>query len=169
MTHSCSGRQKKKLNIRSVSQRHRHFIGFFNMPIPAPTRATLLWLFRENAPFQLPFTMRMRIQRTYSRLKPPGTPRCVYVCVFGGGGCFPQVRQENVATTVEWQPNTKGFIKKHCFAKGNPCDLCQTDSHVYIPVFCRAERDVWLQRLHYHGSQCDAEKINRQCVYIEIQ
>ena len=28
----------KKLNLRSGSQRHRHFVGFFNVPVQAPTR-----------------------------------------------------------------------------------------------------------------------------------
>ena len=28
----------KKLDLRSGSQRHRHFVGFFNVPVQAPTR-----------------------------------------------------------------------------------------------------------------------------------
>ena len=37
--HRCAGRLKKKLNLRSDSQRHRHFVGFFNVPVQAPTRS----------------------------------------------------------------------------------------------------------------------------------
>ena len=33
----CAGGMKK-LDLRSGSQRHRHFVGFFNMPVLAPTR-----------------------------------------------------------------------------------------------------------------------------------
>ena len=29
---------KKKLDLRSGSERHRHFVGFFNVPVLAPTR-----------------------------------------------------------------------------------------------------------------------------------
>ena len=36
--HRCAGGLKKKLNLRSGSQRHRHFAGFFNVPVLAPTR-----------------------------------------------------------------------------------------------------------------------------------
>ena len=36
--HRCAGVLKKKLDIRSGSQRHRHFVGFFNVPVQAPTR-----------------------------------------------------------------------------------------------------------------------------------
>ena len=34
----CAGGQKKKMDLRSGSQRHRHFVGFFNVPVLAPTR-----------------------------------------------------------------------------------------------------------------------------------
>ena len=36
--HRCAGGRKKKLDLRSDSQRHRHFVGFFNVPVLAPTR-----------------------------------------------------------------------------------------------------------------------------------
>ena len=31
--HRCAGGLKKKLDLRSGSQRHRHFVGFFNVPV----------------------------------------------------------------------------------------------------------------------------------------
>ena len=46
--HRCTG-ELKKLDLRSGSQRHRHFVGFFNVPILAPTRGHR-W-FRHTAPF----------------------------------------------------------------------------------------------------------------------
>ena len=36
--HRCAGGLEKKLDLRSGSQRHRHFVGFFNVPVLAPTR-----------------------------------------------------------------------------------------------------------------------------------
>ena len=36
--HRCAGGLKKKFDLRSGSQRHRHFVGFFNVPVQAPTR-----------------------------------------------------------------------------------------------------------------------------------
>ena len=36
--HRCAGGLKKKLDLRSGSQRHRHFAGFFNVPVLVPTR-----------------------------------------------------------------------------------------------------------------------------------
>ena len=37
--HRCTGGlKKKKFDLRSGSQRHRHFEGFFNVPVQAPTR-----------------------------------------------------------------------------------------------------------------------------------
>ena len=50
--HRCAGGLKKKLDLRSGSQRHRHFVGFFNVPVQAPTRGHLFirW-FRHTAPF----------------------------------------------------------------------------------------------------------------------
>ena len=36
--HRCAGGLKKKLNLRSGCQRHRHFVGFFTVPVIAPTR-----------------------------------------------------------------------------------------------------------------------------------
>ena len=38
-SHICDGTDvKKKLDLRSGSQRHRHFVEFFNVPVQAPTR-----------------------------------------------------------------------------------------------------------------------------------
>ena len=34
----CAGGLKKKLDLRSGSQRHSHFVGFFHVPVQAPTR-----------------------------------------------------------------------------------------------------------------------------------
>ena len=35
--HRCTGGPKKKFDLRSGSQRHRHFVRFFNVPFQAPT------------------------------------------------------------------------------------------------------------------------------------
>ena len=36
--HRCAGGLKKKCDLRSGSIRHRHFVGFLNVPVLAPTR-----------------------------------------------------------------------------------------------------------------------------------
>ena len=36
--HRCVGELKKTFDLRSGSQRHRHFVGFFNVSVQAPTR-----------------------------------------------------------------------------------------------------------------------------------
>ena len=62
--------------LRLGSQCHRHFVGFFNMPSKHWHGATeKLPHFSETAPFQSPFTTRMGIERTYSRLKLQRSPR----------------------------------------------------------------------------------------------
>ena len=70
--HRCAG-GLKKYDLRSDSQRHRHFVGFFNEPVQAPTRAILfIRLFRETAPYLVAFYDTLGIWRTNSRRKPPG-------------------------------------------------------------------------------------------------
>ena len=50
--HRCAGGLKKKLYLRSGSQHHRHFVGFFNMPVLHRHGTTLFTrLFQETAPF----------------------------------------------------------------------------------------------------------------------
>ena len=36
--HRCAGGLKKKLDLRSGSQRHRHFVELFNVSVQTPTR-----------------------------------------------------------------------------------------------------------------------------------
>ena len=57
--HRCAGGLKTKLYLRSGSQRHRHFAGFFNMPVLHQHGTTLFirW-FRHTAPFSRLFTKR---------------------------------------------------------------------------------------------------------------
>ena len=46
--HRCAGGLKKKLDLRSGSQRHRHFVGFFNVPVLAPTREGPPFLYGDS-------------------------------------------------------------------------------------------------------------------------
>ena len=64
--HRCAGRLKK-LYLRSGSQRHRHFGGFFNVPVLHRHGATLFKVVPRNRPFY----GTQGIRRTYSRLNPP--------------------------------------------------------------------------------------------------
>ena len=50
--HRCAGGLKKKLYLRSGSQRHRHFVGFFNVPVLHRHGTTLfIRVFRHTAQF----------------------------------------------------------------------------------------------------------------------
>ena len=64
--HRCAGGLKKKLYLRWGSQRHRRFVGFFNVYVLHRHGTTLFirWI-RHNA-----FYDTLGIRRTYSRLKP---------------------------------------------------------------------------------------------------
>ena len=56
--HRCAG-GLKNFDIRSGSQRHRLFVGFFNVPVQAPTRGEIFYtVIPTNRPIQLPFTTR---------------------------------------------------------------------------------------------------------------
>ena len=47
--HRCAGGQKKKMDLGSGSQRHRHFVGFFNVPVQTPMRGRhFIRLFGES-------------------------------------------------------------------------------------------------------------------------
>ena len=60
-THRCAGGLKKKLDLRSGSQRHRHFKGFFNVPVQAPTRGHPFYtIIPRNHPIKSPFTCTTR-------------------------------------------------------------------------------------------------------------
>ena len=46
----CAGKMKKKFDLRSGSQRHRHFVGFLNVPVQAPTRDHPFYGYSEKLP-----------------------------------------------------------------------------------------------------------------------
>ena len=51
--------------------RHRHFVGFFNVPVLAPTRDHPFYtVIPTHRPIKSPFTITLGIRRTHSRLKP---------------------------------------------------------------------------------------------------
>ena len=74
--HRCAG-GLKKLDLWSGSQRHRHYVGFFNVPVQAPTRGHPFYAYSENPPHLVTIYDTLGIRRTYSHLKPPGPPRGV--------------------------------------------------------------------------------------------
>ena len=71
--HRCASGLKKKLNLRSGSQCHRHFVGFFS--VRAPARGHPFYSYSEKPPYLVAFYDTLGIRRTYSHLKPPGSPR----------------------------------------------------------------------------------------------
>ena len=50
MAHRCAGGLKKNWDLWSDSQRHRHFRGFFNMPIQVPTLGQPFYNYSEKLP-----------------------------------------------------------------------------------------------------------------------
>ena len=77
--HRCAGGLKKKLDLLSGSQRHRHFVGFFNVLVLAPTRDHPFYtVIRHTAPFSRLLRSRWGYGGAHSRLNPPGP--------HGGGG-----------------------------------------------------------------------------------
>ena len=53
--------------------RHRHFVGFFNVPVQAPTRGQPFYtVILRNRPIYFAFTIMLGIRRTNSQLNPPG-------------------------------------------------------------------------------------------------
>ena len=70
--HRCAGVLKKKLDLRSSSQRHRHFIGFFNVLVQAQTQGHSFFFYgySEKLPHLVTFYDTLGIQRTHPRLNP---------------------------------------------------------------------------------------------------
>ena len=77
--HRCAGGLKKELYLRSGSQRHRHFVGFFNVPVQAPTLGQpFIYIFSEKPPHLVAFYDTLGKRRTHSRLNPPGPHGAFY-------------------------------------------------------------------------------------------
>ena len=69
--HRYAGGLKKKLDLRSGSQRNTHFVGFFNVPVLTPTRVNHFYtMIPTHRSIKSPFTITLGIRRTHSRLKP---------------------------------------------------------------------------------------------------
>ena len=57
--YKCAG-GPKKLDLRSGSQRHKHFLGFFNMPVQTPTQGQPFYtVIPRNRPIWSPYTTRL--------------------------------------------------------------------------------------------------------------
>ena len=61
--HRCAGGLKKKLNLRSGSQGHRDFVGFFNVPVKSPRRGHPFYTI-INVTFSINKTKHMKQHRT---------------------------------------------------------------------------------------------------------
>ena len=70
LRHRCASELKKNLCLQSGYQRHRHFVGFFNVPIQAPTRGHSFYSYSEKLPHLLTINVTLGIRRTYSHLNP---------------------------------------------------------------------------------------------------
>ena len=70
--HRCAGGLKKKLYLRPGSQRHRHFVGFFNVSVQAPIRGQPFYGHSEKPPH---FSRLIRHAWGYGRHTLDLTPR----------------------------------------------------------------------------------------------
>ena len=71
--HRCAGGLKKKMDLRSGSQHHRHFVEFFNVPVLAPTRGHPFYTAVPRncrVSHLVAFYDTLWIRRTHSRLYP---------------------------------------------------------------------------------------------------
>ena len=68
----CAGGLKKKLDVRSGSQRHRHFVGFFNVRARPSTDTGQIFLYgySEKLSHFVAVYDTLGIRRTHSRLNP---------------------------------------------------------------------------------------------------
>ena len=64
----CAGGLKKKFDLWSGSQRYRHFVGFFNVSVQAPTRGQPRPI--EKPSYLVSFYVMLGIRRVHSRLNP---------------------------------------------------------------------------------------------------
>ena len=70
--HRCTGGFKNKWNLQSGYQRHRHFVGFFNVPVQAPTRGHPFYGYSEKPLHLVAFTTRWRYGGPILILNPRG-------------------------------------------------------------------------------------------------
>ena len=74
-TSRSAGELKKKLDLRSGSQRHRHFVGFFCVPVLAPTWGHSFYMvIPRNRPIWSPFTTRWGYGGHLDLTPPPPPP-----------------------------------------------------------------------------------------------
>ena len=64
----------EKVDLRSGSQRHRHFVGFFNLPVQSPTRGHPIYTILRNRPIKSPFKTRCGYGGHILDLTPPPPP-----------------------------------------------------------------------------------------------
>ena len=83
-TYRCAGGLRKKLDLRSGSKRHRHFVGFFN----TDTGPTFLYVYSKKPPLLVAFNDTLGIRRTHSRLNPR------VLSPHGGGGIYVHVHEK---------------------------------------------------------------------------
>ena len=69
--HRCAGGLKKSWTYGRAPKRHRHFVGFFNEPVQAPTRDQPFYtVIRTHRPQLVAFYDTLGIRMTHSRLDP---------------------------------------------------------------------------------------------------
>ena len=101
--HRCAGGLKKKYDLRSGSQRHRHFVGFFNVPVLAPTR---------DQPFYTVIPTH-RPSNLLNLVPNHGTRILSLVGYYGLVLLFGQIRVFCLMTSVDWNPSLDQYISAY--------------------------------------------------------
>ena len=82
-SHICDGTDVQadwRMYLRSGSQRHRHFAGFFNVPVLHRHGTTLFIRWFRHTAHLVAFNDTLGLRKTYSRLKPPGVLTPEHLC-----------------------------------------------------------------------------------------
>ena len=149
--HRCAG-GLKKFDLRSGSQRHRHFVGFFNVPY-TDTGPPFLYGYSDKPPHLVAFYDTLGIRRTYSRRKPPG---------FLMGARWRKTHANNVAHTnvqllresSKSAPTKRGTILEGSAARMKTGNRYREMGSVYFYLINvnflshKSERNVELVKLH---------------------
>ena len=105
--HRCAGGLKKKLNLKSGCQRHRHFVEFFNVPVQAPTWGHPFYGYSEKPPHSY-FNRHLRSEWGYGGPILIFNPRIPMGAThlqwnLGGGGACVRVRVNESTKPWRWQ------------------------------------------------------------------
>ena len=107
--HRYAGGLNKVFDLRSGSQRHRHFVGLFNVTVQAPTQGhPYIRLYRETAPYSRLFTTHWGYGGYILDLTPGSSHQYMHVPKGTGGSVSGRVsvpcRHATSVANFKWKP-----------------------------------------------------------------